>query len=48
MRRNRRSGNSHDSLLEFVNSIMNNVFMTQTPTIPDDRAEAKGDLVDAL
>ena len=30
MRRNRRSGNSHDSLLEFVNSIMSNVIMTQT------------------
>ena len=28
MRRNRRSGNSHDLLREFVNSIMNNLFMT--------------------
>ena len=27
-RRNRRSGNSHDLLREFVNSIMNNMFMT--------------------
>ena len=26
--RNRRSGNSHDLLREFVNSIMNNLFMT--------------------
>ena len=28
MKRNRRSGNSHDLLREFVNSIMNDVFMT--------------------
>ena len=28
MRRNRRSGNSHDLLREFVNSIMNNMLMT--------------------
>ena len=27
---NRRSGNSHDLLREFVNSIMNNLFMTPT------------------
>ena len=27
-RRNRRGGNAHDSLQEFVNSIMNDMFMT--------------------
>ena len=29
--RNRRGGNLHDSLREFVNSIMNNLFMTSEP-----------------
>ena len=31
VRRNRRSGNSHDLFREFVNSIMNNMFMTFLP-----------------